>query len=97
MVLYSPLIYAVRTLPHATMSFSLFCKSIFILFNSRQVYYVCLFNHTKKSVLVVQGQLFVQSPLRVKSAKAKWKKANCTKKLAKEKHMQTAQITSSEI
>ena len=51
----------------------------------------------KKSVLVVQGQLFVQSPLRVKSAKAKGKKANCTKKLAKEKHMQTAQITSTEI
>ena len=50
-----------------------------------------------KSVLVVQGQLFVQSPLRVKSAKAKGKKAICTTKLAKEKHMQTAQITSTEI
>ena len=45
----------------------------------------------------MQGQLFVQSPLRVKSAKAKGKEVNCTKKLVKEKHMQTAQITSPEI
>ena len=58
--------------------------------------YVCSAT-LKKGVLVVQGQLFVQSPLRVKCAKAKGKKANCTKKLAKEKHIQTAQITSPEI
>ena len=51
-----------------------------------------------QSVLVVQGKLFVQSSLRVKSAKAKGKKANSTKELAKkEKHMQTAQTTSPEI
>ena len=70
-----------------------------IIQNSLQdkyIMYVCS-TTLKKSVLVVQGQLFVQSPLRVKSAKAKGKKANCTKKLAKEKHMQTAQITSPEI
>ena len=65
-------------------------------FTSTQAYYVCLFNHTKKSVIEVQGQLFVQSPLRVKSAKAKGKKANYKKKLAEEKHMQTEQITSPE-
>ena len=45
----------------------------------------------------MQGQLFVQSPLRMDTAKAKGKKANSTTKLAKEKHMQTAQITSPEI
>ena len=36
-----------------------------------------------QSVLVVQDQLFLQSPLRVKSAKTKGKKANCTKKIKK--------------
>ena len=45
----------------------------------------------------MHGQLFVQSPLRVKSAKAKDKKVNCTEKLVNEKHMQTTQITSPEI
>ena len=52
-----------------------------------------------QSALEVQGQLFVQSPLRVKSAKAKGKrqKGKLHKKVAKEKHMQTAQITSPKI
>ena len=44
----------------------------------------------------MQGKLFVQSPLRVKSAKAKDKKANCTKELTNI-HMQTAQTTSLQI
>ena len=44
-----------------------------------------------QSVLEVQGQIFVQSPIRVKSAKA-----NCTKN-NKKIHMQTAQTTSLEI
>ena len=45
-----------------------------------------------QSVLVVQGQIFVQSPLRVKSAKA-----NCAKEITKKIHMQTGQTTLPEI
>ena len=55
-----------------------------------------MFNCTKKtlivqSVLVMQGQIFVQSPIRVKSAKA-----NCPKN-NKKIYMQTAQTTLPEI
>ena len=46
------------------------------------------------SVLVVQGKLFVQSPLRVKSATAKGKKTNCKKRKI---HIQTAQTILPEI
>ena len=47
-------------------------------------------------MLVVQGKLSVQSPLRMKIAKAKCKKA-CTKELTKKIHIQTAQTRSLEI
>ena len=67
-------------------------------FLSWQVDYVCLFNCTKKySAKCFSSATFFKSSHKVKSAKTEGKKANCTKKLTKEIHLQTAQITSPEI